>query len=457
MTTTQRVGVLLGMVVAAFGLSANAAAQTNDEIFPQFQWNFSTPGARANAMGRTFLGMADDGTAVVTNPAGLISLTKPQVYVEYKNTDIKVNRLAATNTTLSPTTFTTNINAVSFFSASTPIGSRIGVGFSYHQFLNYQETFHLSPRAIPDISTGQPTTFIAYGVSGNADFKGSSFGGSLALKVSKQLRIGATVSTNRLSAKSTGTRFDFIEGPTFSTKHTNDVAETTTIVNQTSIDDSNNAWNYSVGALLRPNDNFSIGFDYTTGPTFKINERFLRNPGRSSGLNQTLKPFDTTIPPFPDPNVLSIHVPNRFGVGVAARPTPRLLVAADVVRVNYSSLAKDFLITFDFGSALSPSQFTIKDATEFHAGGEYNVIAGSNPVFVRAGLFTNPNHAFRYTTAPSLSADTNNYYSAIYNTLPRDTEVKGTVGGGIVIGPRFQVDLAYVWRKEFVASTAVRF
>jgi long-subunit fatty acid transport protein len=451
MTTTQRVGVLLGMVVAAFGLSANAAAQTNDEIFPQFQWNFSTPGARANAMGRTFLGMADDGTAVVTNPAGLISLTKPQVYVEYKNIDLKVNRPAATNTT--------NINAVSFFSASTPIGSRIGVGFSYHQFLNYQETFHLSPRAIPDISTGQPTQFYKFAIQGNADFKGSSFGGSVALKVTKHLRVGATVSNSRLSAKSTGTRFDVIFGPTFST-NPNDFVESPLIVNQTSINDSNNAWNYSVGALLRPNDNFSIGFDYTMGPSFKINERFLQNPGFSSGLNQPLTPF-TTPPfpkPFPDPSVLSIHVPGRFGVGVAARPTPRLLVAADVVRVNYSSLAKDFLITQDyFPQALSPSQFKGIDAAEFHAGGEYNVIAGSNPVFVRAGLFTNPNHAFRYTTAPSLSADTNNYYSFIYNTLPRDVEIKGTVGGGIVIGPRFQVDLAYVWRKEFVASTAVRF
>src|SRR5229473_7134298 len=111
MTIGRNARMCLGVLVVLLGMCASASAQTNDEIFPQFQWNFSTPGARANAMGRTFVGMADDATAVVTNPAGLISLTKPQVYVEYKNTDVKVDRLAAIDslTTLQPTTSTTNV------------------------------------------------------------------------------------------------------------------------------------------------------------------------------------------------------------------------------------------------------------------------------------------------------------------------------------------------------------
>src|ERR1700685_3094664 len=94
MTFVRPMRIVLTLVIGILGFAAGATAQTNDEIFPQCQWNFSTPGARANGMGRAFIGMADDATASVTNPAGLVNLTKPQVYVEYKNTNLKVDRLA---------------------------------------------------------------------------------------------------------------------------------------------------------------------------------------------------------------------------------------------------------------------------------------------------------------------------------------------------------------------------
>src|SRR5882762_5680207 len=151
MTTFRPVRVALSLVVAMFTLATTAAAQTNDEIFPTLQWNFSTPGARANGMGRTFIGMADDASAAVTNPAGLISLTKPQVYAEYKNTRLKVDRLAAQDslTTLQPTGSTSIVNALSFVSISAPIKNKLAVAFSIHRFLDYHETFTLDARPIP--------------------------------------------------------------------------------------------------------------------------------------------------------------------------------------------------------------------------------------------------------------------------------------------------------------------
>jgi hypothetical protein len=87
MLTVRPMRIALALLAAAAGLAGSAAAQTNDEIFPQFQWNFASPGARANAMGQAFIGVADDATAATTNPAGLVNLTRPQVYLEYKNTD----------------------------------------------------------------------------------------------------------------------------------------------------------------------------------------------------------------------------------------------------------------------------------------------------------------------------------------------------------------------------------
>src|SRR5205814_7244177 len=108
MTKIRAVRVVLVLLMACFGATALADAQTNDEVpYPQLQWNFSTPGARANGMGRSFIGLADDATAAITNPAGLMNLTRPQVYVEYKNTKLKTDRLADPESlfTLQPTTF----------------------------------------------------------------------------------------------------------------------------------------------------------------------------------------------------------------------------------------------------------------------------------------------------------------------------------------------------------------
>jgi long-subunit fatty acid transport protein len=462
------VRTVLVLVSAAAGLAAPAAAQTNDEVFPQVQWNFSTPGARANGMGRTFIGQADDASAAVTNPAGLMNLTRPQVYAEYKNTDISVDRLEAPDSfrTRQPNTFTSNVNALSFVSFSMPLpmlNNKLAVGFSANQFLYYRETFHLRPRTLFDAASGNYRTFATNGLDGDVDLQAQSFGASVAYSVRKDLMVGATVSANRLKAKSIGTRFDFTAGPSFVRDPTGqfcvsgclDLVPSEVIKNQTTIDDSAIAPGVAFGAIYRPSEMWQAGFTFTKSPKFTVNERFLGNVG---GARTNLQ----AIPGFPDPAPLPINVPDRFGAGVAVHPTSRLLVAADVVRINYSSLAENFLITLDFPTAtnptgITPGQFSVDDGTELHVGGEFNLMTGNNPVFVRAGVFTNPDHTTRYTQSASVSDLLNRYYDSIYNLLPRETTVHGTFGVGIAIGPKVQIDAAYVHKKEFVASTAVRF
>jgi long-subunit fatty acid transport protein len=266
----------------------------------------------------------------------------------------------------------------------------------------------------------------------------------------KELMVGVTVAANRLTASSVGTRFDF----------TPQLQPLNVVINQTSIDDTSVKPGATVGLIFRPNEIVQAGVTYTRSPKFAVNTRFLANPPPAGSQTRpsppNLQPF--TSPPYPDPASLKINVPDRIGVGVAVHPNSRLLVAADLVRIQYSSLAKDFLITLDYTQpALTPNLFSVNDVTEVHFGGEYNVHTGNNPVFVRAGVFTNPNHSTRFAGSAALPPELNNYYNAIYNLLPRDTLVRGTVGGGIVLGPRVQIDAAYVHRKEFVASTGVRF
>src|SRR5688572_261846 len=153
--------------------SPAAFAQSNDEVFPQLQWNFGTPGARANAMGRAFIGVADDASASITNPAGQSRLTRPQFYVEFKSTDVKVKRLAAVDsfTTLAEQESSQAVNSITFLAASYPVNRKLTVGFTYSEFLRYEEKFSLDPRRV--VLPGED--FIFFGVEGDSEFKGTSY------------------------------------------------------------------------------------------------------------------------------------------------------------------------------------------------------------------------------------------------------------------------------------------
>ena len=69
------------------GTSSVAWAQVDDEIFSAVQFNFSSPGARSLGLGGAFIGLANDATAAVTNPAGLTVLESQQVAVEGRSFD----------------------------------------------------------------------------------------------------------------------------------------------------------------------------------------------------------------------------------------------------------------------------------------------------------------------------------------------------------------------------------
>jgi long-chain fatty acid transport protein len=418
---------------------AVAGAQSNDEVFPQFQFNFSTPGARANAMGRAFVGLADDASASITNPAGLVRLTRRQAYFEFKTTDLSVDRLAGTRSlfTLEPTTFGATVGAAAFASVSMPVGDRFAVAFTRHQFLNHQETFNLDPRPIPR------TEQAFFGVDGESSFQGASYAGSIAMLVNDRFRVGITLSFDQLSAESVATRFDFDRTDAADQFA---LAQTNLIVSQTRIDDSATGVGLTAGALFVPNDEWSFGVTFAKGASLSVEETLAINPSDAS--NAPLQVLDGF------PKTVTIHVPNRLGLGASYRPNSRLLVAADMLYVGYSSLTRDFTLIFGEGD-LDPDDYEVDNAVEAHLGAEYLLVTGPNLVFVRGGVFTSPDHATRYLGAGSTVSE--RIEQAKYNQLRRRTDVVGTAGAGVVFGTRFQIDVAVVFGREFVGSAALRF
>ncbi len=458
--------VLVAFLVLAVGSSPNlwAQAQSNPILFSQFQFNFSTPGARAAAMGRTFIGIADDASAAVSNPAGLINLTKPQVYFEYKNTELRSRRLAETESlTTAPfraTTFRDNIDALSFFNVSVPITDKVAVSFTRHEFLNQRENFTLKERTIP-VREPLPFRLLFEGDEGRLDFKGASYAGSVAVALPDSLSLGVTVSANRLKVNS----FDFGFATVFNPRGGK-------IIHEREEDTAKDtALGITVGALYQPPKLFSLGVFYSNIKTFKLRQRISFNPGFPVENRPLIA--DTTVG-----GALSFKVPDRFGVGTKFRPVSRLLLALDVVRIFYSQTGDKLPKGLEdleklFPKTVSRRDILIKDGTEIHFGGELNVGTEKVPVFLRTGVFTNPNHQQRFFGKTDLRqriVDSQGQFlgriflddilNAQFNIGDHTTKTGITLGAGISILKRLQADVAYVSIDNFdeiVASVAIRF
>ena len=116
-----------------------------------------------------------------------------------------------------------------------------------------------------------------------------------------------------------------------------------------------------------------------------------------------------------------------------------------------------------------PSDYEIEDATEFHFGGEVNVSGGDIPVFLRGGVFNNPDHRARFVGSPfdrrlsdqiffgDESVGEVNF--AAFNLQEQKVRWGWTAGFGLAI-KRIQVDGALVSIDAFdeaVISIAYRF
>lgn len=338
--------LLCASLVLHVGMYVTVTAQTNEEIFEQFQFNFSTPGARASAMGRGFIGLADDATAAISNPAGLVILRQLQVYFEFKHNDLRVRRPALVDSlfTGQTSTFGETTDSLSFFNIAWPISQNFTVAFTRHEFLNYQERFRLAPRPIPGtkdnielVIGGQTRAFFERsgtfdGIEAEAEFNGVSYAGTLAFNVpgtgnfsDTGLSFGFTVSVDRLEAQASTVRFVSEEtvllGPSLipggppvylKTGCTDvlgqgctsfDVTSSAIITNQSAIDDDDIAVGFTVGGLWRQSETFAVGGVYTRSPKFNIQESFGFNPGSDP---------NTTPPSIPSLGITDPAVPCCF-------------------------------------------------------------------------------------------------------------------------------------------------
>lgn len=490
------------------------------EVFREFQFNFATPGARASGMGRAFIGLADDATASVSNPAGLVNLDKPQVYSEFKSTQLRSRRLAERGAlnTLQTSNFYSRLNDLSFLNVSFPLGDRLVIALTRHEFLNFTEEFVLGDRAIPgdcrdlnengrfEVGSSGECVPLLFPVRGQGDdparthFEGVSVAGSIAFQIRQRISIGATVSLEKLHADVDVSNFaGFANALRDSDTHDALLDSNNELLNRTpngtpidpnltiaryTVDDSDKAIGFTLGLLYTPIKDLSIGTVFTKGASFKL----MQSRAFSQEFIEFAEAAGAVIGSLLFTQEFSFDIPDRYGFGLAARPSDRTRIVFDLLRIKYSDFLRDDTVitpesnfvgdgaTPGFGfspsraaAAAFPVDYEIDDATELHLGGEFELPMRRLQLFTRVGIFNDPDHRIRFVGSPfnpllnrrifigNESVGEVNF--SFFNLQQRNDRVGWTLGFG-AYARRAQADLAYVSIDsfdEFVFSIAVRF
>jgi hypothetical protein len=412
-----------------------AIAQTNERIYEDLDFRFVTPGARAVAMGKTFIGLGDDATAAVSNPAGLSNLLEQEFSFEFTGTKIKHQRFFPSEAG-ELQTFGEVVLTPSFFSYVVPL-RRATLSVFRNSLQNYRERYEIGDRFVPAINGTEDGTF------GNIAASVESFGFGGAYVLSRYISVGGSVTLASLDLASearSGTPLNPRNG-------------TNTI-------DSDLEWSGLVGVLVKPTSSLALGVTYNKGSVFEIKTRLFGNflftlpgnPPRRIDVNFT-----------GDERDINYVLPDRYSAGLSWRPSNSLTVLGDVSRVNYSQqITQKFLIAdfLDPDARISPANFFINDVYELHAGLEWRHYGPKRTFAFRGGAFTDPDHRLRFRSGGNnLEHPADYLLNFRFNTGRSKTDVGVTAGGGLTLLNRVQIDAATSFSPDatdVVVSMVVR-
>ncbi|MGD2270730.1 MAG: outer membrane protein transport protein [Desulfobacterales bacterium] len=401
------IGTLLLLFMLFLTSETRALVGGND--FFGLDFRFNNPGARANAMGGAFIGLADDATAAYTNPAGLTILTAPEVSAEYKYSEITTQIYDA----IGSREFDDTVDGVSFISFAYPSeGTTITV--FRHQLLNIESDYDWFDESDEASDV-------------NVELEAVTLGIGLGVKLTETFSAGVSVNFTEL-------QYDVL------TLGYDDAAKTT-LEERENINDSDTAEHVTLSFLWNPVDTLSLGLVYRQGPKFGSRKSrwsyvYLSPPDEFFWLQEWELDND-------------LKVPDVFGLGLAYRFTPSFTLAADVNYVEYSDLVDNFKL--DPGTTLQDDDFVIDDEFEFRVGLEYIFEAGRIPLAARAGYYFRPDHGVVYNGPDPLFRD-------ILQERDDDDHIY-SAGLGAVFD-NVQIDLAGIYGdyiKELILSLVYRF
>lgn len=398
---------MLLAAVAVPGMTL-AGELPNTEGMSGLQFNFSPPGARSLAMGGAFIGRADDSTAAFANPAGLTNLFSPEIAAEYRFISYSTPYTSGgTYPDVDRSTADDNVNDLSYLSFVYP-GERWVFALYRQEFMDFKSVFNTGPIDLGLVS--------AFPTQNNVDVNIANYGFSTAFRVNERFSLGASISYYDYSMDATTLRFA--------------VDDPSVLANQQTEHGSDGNWGFTLGALFKVTDRFSVGLVYRNTPDFDTTH------------NQS-------VPLFPAADFelgYKFDLPDAYGIGFSFQPNDNLTFNFDINYITYSDLADPVFWAFDdpapAGGQAIVDNMGIDSGTEFHLGAEY--VMSNKPIALRAGAWYDPDHALTDfgPVADNASAKANAAF------FPGGSnEMHYSVGFGFFL-EKFQMDFAADFSKN---------
>src|SRR5262245_31319080 len=314
------------------GLVPVTWAQTNDHLYRSWRWEEDIGSARVAGFSGAFVGLADDVSAVIWNPAGLSNLEPDRL-------EVTGNMLRRGSGTVGPGDTVLKDTGIGLLSAARRFGRSWAFGVHFGEPRDMR--FQLAPFRLSDGSQDR----------GYVDASVRSFGIAGAYRPSSRLHLGAGVQTNGL----------YLDGLDRTVFRRADTIQTTTYAEDTSL-------SASVGALYLVTHDLRVGATYRKGAEWDA-DRFAF----ISAAGVVLDPGSR----------YEVRAPDVLSAGVSFRPVERLLLSGELDYVLYSQIHGDMEVrhgTFD------RAEYELDNGLEPRLGAEWSQGVRGVTLLLRGGI-----------------------------------------------------------------------
>ena len=465
-------GLKIGLIVSCIALpilfQKSGHAIDNTPIWHGIDFDFSQPGARSRGIGSAFVGAADDATAAVTNPAGLVQLPEMQISLEGRTVAKESSDVDWGGNTMGSIRNEDRTD-VSFFCFSTPV--KVYKDFSINTAVFYSKLSSLGNNiSLPSFTFKAnieeiplpDSTFPDY--TSKMDLELGEFGASFGIGLlDGKLMLGAGISVFYLDIES-----EYKQGnPKISEKA--DFTPTKKFANLNEkiiVDDNDIEFAFRSGLLYTPIKKLTIGASARIMPEMDYETEY--NIAKNTFVNELGETGKIDVDTFDEVRSQKLQVPNVFSLGMSYRITDKWAFFAEGRYIEYSNVMDDFNAIwnspFDYGGTVR-GRYDIDDIIEPHVGTEYVfMLKDTTPLAFRLGSYYEPAHGLEFEASlTDTSIQSIEAAKAMENLMDGGEDLwHFTVGLGTVIKNKYQIDAAADFtegaaKNTFILSTAYIF
>ncbi len=391
---------ILSLLAPLYMISSSVHAIDNGTdwmYLPSFEL---TPSARANSMGGAFVGVADDLSAPIVNPAGLQQLDSAMFTASliYSNLDKKPGKSSSTdNLFFFDDQSNTHLSNVAY---ATPIFNGMAhVSLYYHQ-QNLADSYD----------------FLGLIIESNSDVTNRDYGIGLAIPLfDERLSVGMSISYTDIDVNNQVTG-SLLNAPTRHSDFSNEVT-------------------FRIGALWYASSSLSIGASANFLPEFDYRTDY-------SIADILLAPGNDDCNIAPDVTVCENHLnlPDSYSIGLAYHINNQWLVSVEEKYIEYSDLLDDFRVIYLYDNS-TRDNYDIDNQWQFHIGTEYRTQAIGMPMAFRFGYYNQDYHGITVSGVDAGSLD-----RLIFDE--RDDFDHWTFGIGNNITSNFTMDLSFDYADD---------